>query len=310
MKKSPITVVIPVKNRLNELVEAINSLKSQTSLPDELIIIDDESDVEVKLNYLPICDFKIIIVRNEFNIGGASSINKGVLLAKNKIVCVLDSDDIYYRNYIEDVYGAWLELGFGRTAIVAVGFDWCDECFNPYKSQIARDFIGRDDLLRCGNIVGGSSVLSFDRDVFLEFGGYPDLRGSFDYGMMLNLTRHSPIRVLNKVLVGYRSPSTATTSTVTKSPRRQIKALFTILNGLSDKEKELAKNNIATLVAGHLAKGQKIKTSKKIINWLLFKRGCLNYAIVKIFILNIIGSNNYYATIKMFALLRAKFKKI
>ena len=49
MKFGNITVVIPVKDRINLLELALNSINNQTLLPKLVIIIDDASTEKIKL---------------------------------------------------------------------------------------------------------------------------------------------------------------------------------------------------------------------------------------------------------------------
>jgi len=101
LSKIKISVIMPVYNRVNLAIEAIESVLTQTHTNFELIVIDDGStdDVSQLINK---CheDPRIKYIRKE-NSGSGSARNLGVKHASGKYIAFLDSDDLFYRNKIE-----------------------------------------------------------------------------------------------------------------------------------------------------------------------------------------------------------------
>ena len=101
------SIVIPIYKRNEIFEECLLSLKHQTCLPKEIIIVDNNQDENEsnKLNQIinhfeAKVDFKIIILKSPKN---SSSIarNIGAKKCKTDLVAFLDSDIVLYRNYYE-----------------------------------------------------------------------------------------------------------------------------------------------------------------------------------------------------------------
>lgn len=99
MEKSPtplISVIMPLYNTERFIRESIDSVLSQTFTNFELIIIDDcSSDSSVKI--VQSCmkrDKRIVLLKNERNLGAARSRNRGINAATGKFIAFLDADDL------------------------------------------------------------------------------------------------------------------------------------------------------------------------------------------------------------------------
>lgn len=95
-----ISVVMSVyKEPLSWIQETIDSILLQTFSDFEFIIINDNPNDD-KLQYFlqenKDKDGRIIIVKNEKNIGLTKSLNKGIALARGKYIARMDADDIAY----------------------------------------------------------------------------------------------------------------------------------------------------------------------------------------------------------------------
>src|SRR4051812_25383502 len=96
MKSLPkISFVIPVYNRAEMVLEALQSLKDQTISEWEAIVVDDHStdnleaalkDYDPRVHYVRLPDKR--------GSGAACARNFGNLLAKSELIAVLDSDDL------------------------------------------------------------------------------------------------------------------------------------------------------------------------------------------------------------------------
>lgn len=94
MTKPEISVIMPVHNGEKYLAEAIDSILNQSFIDFEFIIIDDGSTdhtIDIVRKY---DDPRIILIINEYNLGIAKSINKGINLARGKYIARMDCDDI------------------------------------------------------------------------------------------------------------------------------------------------------------------------------------------------------------------------
>ena len=100
MKKSTITIVIPVFNVENFVNETLLSVKKQISQPDEVIVINDGStdgSSNILNNFTDLHGWKIIHTINQ---GLGLTRNLGRSIAKSDYIYFLDSDDIIKNDLI------------------------------------------------------------------------------------------------------------------------------------------------------------------------------------------------------------------
>lgn len=89
-----VSVVIPVYNEGENLVEAIESALNQNGVIVEVIVIDDCSTQNIKVymeRYRE--NNNVVYIRNNINLGVAKSRNIGVKKARGNFIAYLDSDD-------------------------------------------------------------------------------------------------------------------------------------------------------------------------------------------------------------------------
>lgn len=95
--KGLISVIMGVYNCAETLSEAIDSILSQTYNNWELIICDDgstDNTVAVVHSYIERFPQKIILLRNDHNLGLNATLNKCLAIAKGDFVARMDGDDI------------------------------------------------------------------------------------------------------------------------------------------------------------------------------------------------------------------------
>ncbi len=103
-EKIPVSIVIPTYNRLQKLFRLLKSLDKLNSIPDEIIIIDDNSSDGTKdllKSWIKIKrEYRKEIILKEKNKGPADSRNLGLFQSKNKIVAFTDDDVIVHKEWI------------------------------------------------------------------------------------------------------------------------------------------------------------------------------------------------------------------
>lgn len=104
-----ITVVIATYNGEKYIEEQINSILRQTTLPDEIIIVDDGSSdntvVAVK-RILKNTAVKHSIIEHKINKGVNQSFSDGIRMASSEWVMICDQDDVWKNEKIEITKGA------------------------------------------------------------------------------------------------------------------------------------------------------------------------------------------------------------
>jgi glycosyltransferase involved in cell wall biosynthesis len=94
-----ISVIIPTCNRANFLDECIRSILSQSTSPQEIIVIDDGSTDNTQ-EILDRFEPYLKIIRQE-NKGVSAARNQGILAAQNDWLAFLDSDDLWLPQKLE-----------------------------------------------------------------------------------------------------------------------------------------------------------------------------------------------------------------
>jgi glycosyltransferase involved in cell wall biosynthesis len=95
--KAEVSAIILYFNDIN-IFEAIDSIKNQTIIPEEVIIIDDHSDIPIDENCL---DPNFRVIRNSRNMGRGYSRNLGIKESKGEFVVFCDSSNSLCEDFIE-----------------------------------------------------------------------------------------------------------------------------------------------------------------------------------------------------------------
>jgi len=103
-KNVNISVIIPTHNRPAYLENALRSVQSQTYKNFEVIVIDDGLKQRAYSTVQKFDDLDIIYIKNEKNIGGAASRNRGIAQAHGEHVAFLDDDDEWFPEKLQTQY--------------------------------------------------------------------------------------------------------------------------------------------------------------------------------------------------------------
>ena len=127
MTRPTVTVLMPVFNGASYLREALESVTAQAYEDFEFIIIDDGSSDNSAEIIAAHPDRRIKFIRNERNLGIATTLNRGLQMARGQLIARMDCDDICYRyrlgyqvRFLQEhadvaVCGSWVEV-FGDAA--------------------------------------------------------------------------------------------------------------------------------------------------------------------------------------------------
>ncbi len=102
MMGSEITVVLPSYNGGNYLVQALDSIHSQTYKDWKLVLVDDFSnDNSIQKAKFLLNDPRILVTRNPVNLGQARSQNRALYYVTTPYFVQLDSDDWFKPNTLQ-----------------------------------------------------------------------------------------------------------------------------------------------------------------------------------------------------------------
>ncbi len=199
-----VSVLLPVFNAEQYLAAAIDSILRQTYRDLELIVIDDGS-VDGSAGIISACtDPRLVLIRNETNLGVVASLNKGLARARGDLVARMDADDVADLRRIEKQVDYCLR----NTDVVALG--------------TAITYIDDDGRVtgRPGRLALGSAVmrwrllrgtclfhptLMLNRAIAAEDARYSaEFAHAEDYELMLRLSRRYDLDNLPERLLGQR----------------------------------------------------------------------------------------------------------
>ena len=210
--RSHVSVVMPVFDHARFVGRALDSLAAQTSLPDELIAIDDGSSdesaaiVEAWARNAP---FPVTLVRQR-NAGAHVALNRGLALARGDTIALLNSDDAYapsrlaaLANRLDDAHA----LAFSAVELVD---DDDRPSLGVYADTLAarvselRDIANPLYALIRHNAAVSTGNLIFRRALLEATGGFAPLRVCHDWDFVLAATYATRFVVVHEPLYRYR----------------------------------------------------------------------------------------------------------
>ena len=151
----PVSVVIPLYNKVDHVERAIQSVKRQTVKPAEIILIDDAStDGGPQLVEKFRSDGFRILKRDRPGAGGYAARNLGIEHATSEWVAFLDADDVWCDDHLETVWNAISD---------------CDAGVSMVGTRFSQQYPGgttQDDILT--SKLGAGSTMHLDTEQFLE----------------------------------------------------------------------------------------------------------------------------------------------
>lgn len=122
-----ISVVIPLYNKEDSIIRALDSVLNQIVLPNEIIIINDGStdgsdEIVKEINH------PLVKLIHQKNAGVSAARNRGIDEAKNEWIAFLDADDIWSPHYLKDIKD--LAQSFPECRVLATAYELKDSSGN------------------------------------------------------------------------------------------------------------------------------------------------------------------------------------
>lgn len=98
-----VSIVIPTYNRASLIGETLESVRAQTFIDWECLVVDDASTDHTRDVVASYCarDLRIRYVAQSQNRGGAEARNRGAALTDGEFVAFLDSDDVWLPAFLD-----------------------------------------------------------------------------------------------------------------------------------------------------------------------------------------------------------------
>ena len=201
-ENSSVTAIIPAFRSEKVVIRAIESVLSQSSPVDEIIIVDDASDDRTAqaVRDFAINQPQIRLIVNNQNLGPGKSRNVAWNLATSEYLAFLDADDTWHPKKIE-LQREWFRA---NPSEVICGTQHCIVNANKRQSdgeQTSQFTI--KDLLRRNRFTTPSVMLR--RNIPLRFD--PKLRLSEDYLLWMEIaSEHGHVNRINQPLTVLHKP--------------------------------------------------------------------------------------------------------
>lgn len=211
-----VTVLMPVFNGSEYLLEAINSILHQTYRNFEFLIIDDCSTDNSLEIIRSLSDYRIRVVTNKKNLGLTKTLNKGLQLAMGGYIARIDQDDISLKCRLQrqveflqknpdiKLIGTWFQIINSKKII---------KTLRPPVQQ--KKLVNRINRY---NPFAHSSVM-FDLKAIHKLGGYPEnIIHAQDFDLWVTVLMQYKASIIPEVLVQVRYHQNRSTN----SPEKQV----------------------------------------------------------------------------------------
>ena len=256
VRSLPVAVIIPVYNRPQSCLRAVESVYSQTALPAEVIVVDDGSTESHE-------SVQALLLSNQGQY--LCQQNRGVSLARNlgaeratqPYLAFLDSDDSWCPTKLEKQFE--LHRRDPTLVLSQTAERWLLSGAEVKQRQNQAPAQG-ECFARCLELccISASAVI-IRRDVFLGEGGFdPDLPVCEDYDLWLRLTRSYPVGLVSEPLViKNRGGKDHLSESLPALDRFRVRALVKLLERDLSPAQSLEVRKVLTKKLGVLEQGAK-----------------------------------------------------
>lgn len=216
-----VSVITPAYNASRLIRETIESVIAQTYTDWEMIIVDDgskDNTAEIVRSYAE-KDSRIILIQQQ-NGGSSSARNNGLRHATGRYIALLDADDLWDSNFLEEMIRFMKE----KNALVAhSSLRFIDEYTHPlFKPYTCRPVVTYNNMLVTNHIVCNTALYDASKTgiVFLDE-SLKSIRD--DYAYWIEVVRLAgPAYGNPKVLSSYRVMKNSTTGNKWKLIKHQF----------------------------------------------------------------------------------------
>lgn len=238
-----VTVLMSVYNtNLIFLEESIDSILKQTFTKFEFIIINDGSNIEISEFLSQYRDPRVIIIKNDKNIGLTKSLNKGLRQSRGKYIARMDSDDISELDRLQKQYD-YMERNNGVSVLGGIG------TFSDRKKsgiRICWDFDVMKVRMMFQN-VGVMHPTAFIRNSFIKeysISYDEDFVVAQDYGLWVECMKYGEIATLPEKILNLRTHENRISYQHKDKQRKvsskiKIKQLNSVGNKFTDRDREI-----------------------------------------------------------------------
>ncbi len=230
------SIIIPLYNKENYILDTLNSVLNQSFANFEIIIIDDGSTDNGYKIVSQIKDDRIKLFKQK-NLGVSITRNVGVKKSKGKYIALIDADDLWYENHLKELKKQ-INL-FPKAALFCNNYEIIynknkksNAVLNfEYKKEplIVKDYFKASII----NSVAWTSAVSFSKEKFNKIGGFNEkLITGQDLDLWIRFALNHNVSFNPSITISYRFN---VNNSLSKKELNEIRYVF--INSFSEHEK-------------------------------------------------------------------------
>jgi glycosyltransferase involved in cell wall biosynthesis len=210
-----VSVVITTHNRPTQVVRALQSVLNQSKLPDEIIIVDDASEIPVS-NLVQTSNFnvQIRIERYETSQGANKARNWGAEISSGDILMFLDDDDSWEPLKIESqlqIFSKDPKVELVYTGRLIVKEDDPDKILYKIPSNHSGNLYPG---ILYKNLIGVTSSVALTKNLFTKAGGFDTaIPARQDYDLWIRCSKLTLVEHDNSYNLRYTIANQASSQT-------------------------------------------------------------------------------------------------
>lgn len=201
-----VSVIMSIFNEERYLKESIESILNQTYGDFEFIICDDgstDSSLDIVRSYMK-KDERIILLKNETNLGLAASLNRCLAISKGEYIARMDADDIALKDRFKKQVD-FLDNN-QRVAVICGGINFIDENNHIWGKKLVNTPITKKSIFLNNPIVHPTVMMR--KEAIMSVGGYtvsPITRKGQDFDLWCKLIHKGyVIAGIDAIVLNYR----------------------------------------------------------------------------------------------------------
>jgi len=181
-----VSVVIPAYNHAQYIGAAIKSIYEGNFRNFEIVVVDDGSSDST---YLEVSKFPEVKYVYQDNSGAHAAINAGIANASYKYIAILNDDDLYLPDHLENAINNINRFGndlfIGSPQIIGTGPKYAALSKHVKASTIAIEEYGYKYSLLKVNWSLSTSAFVFKKSLFTDLGGFSEYKMCHDLDFLL-----------------------------------------------------------------------------------------------------------------------------
>lgn len=200
------SVIMPLYNKQDTVIESIQSILAQTVRDFEIIVVDDGSSDDSAARAESVSDPRVSVLRKK-NGGVSAARNYGVVRAKGDYICFLDADDLWLPNHLEalqELISAVPDAGLYATCFRQESIDgsiYSPDLGNKYILEFDNVF---NTELEQRSVLNTNSIC-MQHSIFVDAGGFVEgERIGEDTSLWYRVAAFYKVAIINVVTTVYR----------------------------------------------------------------------------------------------------------